>query len=258
MPLRSPCNLFSNCITPRKKLWRASSNMGGDGPCCLVPWPDNHSFIEITTDIVAYVDAGVVLHKDWANHCVTAIRGQGIAAVSGPVDGRGIESCLELNTSAMLARTYCLKEIGPFPPIFRSCEGIDLVQRLLARGFHLASAHLAISHGVRTPFPFGDYAKNLWFAFKSFGNQCKNLTKALSWDGKVYFLNPALSLCVGERDTVAMNTSRNQTFFLDGFRDKTLRDFLYKGFIAPTLQGPLRSLIQNNILIEYCVNGRKR
>ena len=213
----------------------------------------NHLVEKTVANFLAYVDGETVLDKDWATHCVAAIKGQAIAASCGPVDGMKDGPCLELKTSAMLLKRDCLKKIGLFRPMFKSWQGVDLAQSLLSRGFHLALAPLAKSSGASFPFPFGHYGKLLWFILRSYARQSQNWTKALSWEGRIYVLNPALSLCLGERDIVAVDMASHKSFTLEGYQDQTLRDFLYQGVIAPTSQGPLRFLTERKILIEIVV-----
>ena len=102
----------------------------------------NYLLAQIKEKFVAYVDGDVVLHKNWASHCIEASKGKvNISAISGPIhDYQNIDNSLELKTSAVLIEKSALKEIGCFKPIFRSCEGVDLARRFFLRGFILQSS----------------------------------------------------------------------------------------------------------------------
>ena len=69
---------------------------------------------KIPGNLIAYVDEDVTLSKSWATQSVNAIKGRlGVAAASGPVGQKeGLDTCLELNTSAMLVKKNSLEEIG--------------------------------------------------------------------------------------------------------------------------------------------------
>ena len=56
--------------------------------------------------LVAFIDGGIRLDKDWAIHCVDALKAYSIGAVSeeGPYMG--------FNPKAMLVKRECLEKIG--------------------------------------------------------------------------------------------------------------------------------------------------
>ena len=212
---------------------------------------------KIPGNLIAYVDEDVTLSKSWAAQSVNAIKGRlGVAAVSGPVRPKeALDAYLELNTSAMLVEKSSLKEIGLFRPIFRSCEGVDLASRFLSQGFHLFITSEEQSKGTSSQFPFGHYGKRLWFILRGFCRKNRVFTKALSWDGKVYVLNPSLSLCLRERDTTVVDMLGHRIFPLDYYLHEALRAILQERTISPTMAGPMRYLTESKILVQLARGG---
>ena len=208
---------------------------------------------------MAYVDGEVVLHKDWASHCIEATEGKvNVAAVSGPIHHhQDIDNCLELKTSAILIEKSALEKIGCFKRIFRSCEGVDLACRFFSKGFYIAIISQAKSIGGNWKFPLGQYGKRLWPFMRSHLEKNKALTKALSWDGKVYLINPRISLCLEKRETAVVDMRRYKAFPLDNYLHLALREILKKRIITPAMVGPLRHLIEHNILILAQLKARK-
>ena len=219
----------------------------------------NYLLPQIKEKFVAYVDGDIVLQKNWASHCIEATEGKvNVAAVSGPVHNyQNIDNCLELKTSAVLIEKSALRKIGCFKPIFRSCEGVDLACRFFSKGFYIAILSQAKSIGGNWKFPLGQYGKRLWPFMRGHLEKNEALTKALSWDGNVYFFNPSISLCLEKRETAVVDRRRYKAFPLDNYLHLALREILKKRIITPAMVGPLRHLIEHNILIPAQLKARK-
>ena len=218
----------------------------------------NYLLPQIKEKFLAYIDGDVVLQKNWASHCIEATEGKvNIAAVSGPVhDHKDIDKCLELKTSAILIEKSALEKIGCFKPIFRSCEGVDLACRFFSKGFYIAIISKVKSIGGDWEFPLGQYGKRLWLFIRSHLEKNESLIKALSWDAKVYLLNPSISLCLEKRETAVVDMRRYKVFPLDSYHHLALREILKKRIITPTMVGPLRHLTDRNILIQAKLKTR--
>ena len=185
---------------------------------------------------------------------------------------------------AMLIKRECLQKIGP-PK--QECIGvISFIHRLWGKGFYIASVSKAkIVGGVSktsflTPFFFDPFQAREDFSWQHlhfprsfdwrktlhilgfftvgilFGSKKRRgplRTKAFSWDGRLYFLNLRLSLCVREREIVAINPMGCNLYFINSYWANTLKDVIYHNFIAPISRGPLRYLTENKILIEVAL-----
>ena len=155
-----------------------------------------------------------------------------------------------------------------------------MIYRLWGKGYHLASISQTKTTGsskmpLLTPFLSGCFRARESFPWRClhlprtlsgqlylfglfvgtlcFGRRKQDRplrTKTCSWDGKFYFLNPALSLCVREQDIVVVNSMECGIRSLHSYWADTLRDVIYRRIITSLSEGPLRYLMENRILIE--------
>ena len=132
----------------------------------------NHPVSKSRGAFIAFVDADVVLDKDWALYCFQAINYNNVSAVGGSIYREGDSfiddirrrisnlSCLNsntleslggmvtLNTAAMLIKKDCLDKIGLFDTTLKRYEDSDLTFRLFLAGLHIASVPRAKSYVV--------------------------------------------------------------------------------------------------------------
>ena len=127
-----------------------------------------------TCELIAFVDADVVLERDWLNHCIKTIGGSNIAATGGSIYREGKEFLdgvrrrisevicqdfnfleskgggLLLNTAATLIKKKALIGVGLFDPTLIRSEDSDFTRRLLLKGYYLASAPEARARVTRS------------------------------------------------------------------------------------------------------------
>ena len=123
----------------------------------------NYLLDKIDEELIAYVDADVVLDKDWATHCLKEVAGFGVACVGCSIDYRGsdlvsrikqkilqsshrdsntleaVEGMGHLNMSAILVKRELLQKAGPFDGS-RHTESFEFTYKMLFSGNHLASS----------------------------------------------------------------------------------------------------------------------
>ena len=295
----------------------------------------NYLVQKITEDLIAFVDADVVLDKDWAVHCLNTMNSTDVAAVGCSVYRTGdsfidevrrkmstlhchnsntlepIKGFVVLNTAAMLIKKNCLKKMGLFDIGLQRCEDLDLTHRLLRSGFHIASApqaksYVTISDGVlsylflrplvagyfqakalmKYKVPIGHplnrshpITKNLFRELKlvsclvdlaitgirfiqllgsligyiKFCNTKKELpkatrrfTKALSYEGNAYILNPILGVCLRAKDVLLIDTTMHYAFSLKQHQGELLRKAIRYHFISEQMG----FFIKNKIFIQ--------
>ena len=299
----------------------------------------NYLVSQVEEGLIAYVDADVVLDKEWLTHCVVAINARGMGVVEGPIYRVGDSflddvrrrvsdlGCLNfnmletrgglptLNAAAMLIKKDFLEKVGLFDVGLRRYEDTDLTFRLYFAGVHMGSVPQAKSYVVVSdtffsyfftrPLVMGHFqAKSLkkypalfphplrvcwitikdifkrtrlnhclvdffvtWIKFllclgnlmgriiffkqkKEFQGKYHFLSKILSWEGKVYYLNPLLGVCFQERGVYLVDIRNGAAFFYEGSLSEFLRKAIYSGLIDEEDSKDMEYLSQRKILIE--------
>ena len=303
----------------------------------------NYLVSQVSEELIAYLDADVVLDKEWLNHCLKAIDSRGMGVVEGPIYRVGDSfiddirrrvselGCMDfnmletrgglptLNAAAMLIKKNFLERIGLFDVGLRRYEDTDLTFRLYFSGIHMASvpqakASVVISDSffsylfirplvmgyfqakslAKYPVIFPRPLRGLWITMRDifkrmslndclvdffviwikfllyigsligriiFFKQKKELqgkyhllTKVLSWDGRVYCLNPLLGVCFQEGGVYLVDIRNGVAFFFTGTLSRFLRKIIYSSQIDEEDSKDVEYLSQRKILIESFKN----
>ena len=135
-----------------------------------LPRARNYLLDKIDEELIAYVDADVVLDKEWAIYCLKEITGFGVACVNCSIDDNdtrkinrykysntleAINGMGHLDTAAILIKRKMLQKTGGFDDSF------DLTYKMLFEGHHLASSTKARAQITRKENPLTSLARQL-------------------------------------------------------------------------------------------------
>ena len=81
---------------------------------------------------------------------------------------------------------------------------------------------------------------------KSFPKSARHFTKALSYEGNAYILNPLLGVCLRAKDVLLIDMAMNYTFPLKQQQGELLRKAIRQHFISKQM----KSFIENKIFVQ--------